>query len=275
MSEISRRLKILSSAKKIKSINYLGGVCERCGENNIHKLCFHHIDGKTKEFEVNRGKYMRWSKLESELNKCELLCHNCHLCHHFSFDSIDKRSKNNKKIFLEHIGYSYCMGCGYDKCNSSLHFHHESDKKFNLAKVGVNYKNIDDVCELVIEELDKCVVLCANCHYEKHTDIDFYNDNMEYILNKVDNMRENSPKIDRDLVYKMYIINDMTQSEISKHFGCDRGTICKIIKKNKFIKKKNKELVIDLFESGMSKTEISVDLNLSYNTIKYHLRQHT
>lgn len=38
------RSKILRYAKKLKSINYLGGKCKKCGESNISKLTFHHIN---------------------------------------------------------------------------------------------------------------------------------------------------------------------------------------------------------------------------------------
>ena len=75
-----------------------------------------------------------------------------------------------------------CSICDYDKCQSSLHFHHKSDKLFTLAKVSVAYKNIFDIQDNVIKELDKCTIVCANCHYKIHTHVDFYYDNEDKIL---------------------------------------------------------------------------------------------
>jgi DNA polymerase elongation subunit (family B) len=77
--------------------------------------------------------------------------------------------------------------------------------------------------------LDKCTVVCANCHYRIHTHVDFYYDNKDKILSKVNNMPENRPKIDRDLTIKMYNEGNK-QSDIARFFGCDRATVCKIIK---------------------------------------------
>ncbi len=197
------RGRILVCAKKIRSINLIGGKCKKCGETDIHKLCFHHVDDSTKEIEFNRAKYRRWSVLEAEINKCELLCHNCHIEHHNINDSNDMRFKNNKKIFLTYKGLS-CQECGYNKCNSSLHFHHLSDKKFTLANVSVNCKTINNVSQSIIDELDKCVVLCANCHHKKHTDIEFYKTYENQIAIKSNTMSEKQPKIDRELIIKLY-----------------------------------------------------------------------
>lgn len=74
--------KILRYAKKIKSINYLGGECVKCGESNLFKLTFHHRDPGEKEFSYSDYKGGRWSKLKEELDKCDVLCQNCHCFEH-------------------------------------------------------------------------------------------------------------------------------------------------------------------------------------------------
>lgn len=57
-----------------------------------------------------------------------------------------------------------CIDCGYSKNVKALHFHHldPSQKDFNISR----YKNRD--FEKIKIELDKCVLLCANCHSERH-----------------------------------------------------------------------------------------------------------
>lgn len=54
--------------------------CKKCGESNPLKLTFHHIDAKTKSFNIGECKrrYMKWSKIQEEIDKCEVLCANCH-----------------------------------------------------------------------------------------------------------------------------------------------------------------------------------------------------
>lgn len=57
-----------------------------------------------------------------------------------------------------------CVSCGYDSCRAALEFHHldKSSKEFNPSK---GYKRSWEVLKA---ELDKCVLLCANCHREVH-----------------------------------------------------------------------------------------------------------
>jgi 5-methylcytosine-specific restriction endonuclease McrA len=59
-----------------------------------------------------------------------------------------------------------CQICGYDKHYSALDLHHlEPDKKeFNLSKVLVRPM----AAKKIVDELEKCVLLCSNCHRELH-----------------------------------------------------------------------------------------------------------
>ena len=55
--------------------------CAICGYNkNWSALIWHHIEEGTKE--INIATYARqrrgWTKVEEEIQKCVLLCHNCH-----------------------------------------------------------------------------------------------------------------------------------------------------------------------------------------------------
>ena len=58
-----------------------------------------------------------------------------------------------------------CGKCGYDKCIHALHAHHvnTNDKDFNISGAhSRSWKRIE-------KELEKCVLLCANCHIEEHS----------------------------------------------------------------------------------------------------------
>lgn len=54
-----------------------------------------------------------------------------------------------------------CAICGYKKCVSALEFHHEGDKEFCIGCGEYGFKKLK-------EEIEKCEVLCANCHRELH-----------------------------------------------------------------------------------------------------------
>lgn len=59
-----------------------------------------------------------------------------------------------------------CERCGYDKNIAALQFHHinPEDKSFTLDARTIERKSDEEV----IEEFNKCQLLCANCHMELH-----------------------------------------------------------------------------------------------------------
>ena len=61
-----------------------------------------------------------------------------------------------------------CMICGYDKCNKALEFHHiDSGRK----DFGISAKGYTRSWQKVKSELEKCILICANCHRELHEGI--------------------------------------------------------------------------------------------------------
>jgi hypothetical protein len=65
--------------KKIKAQKYLGGKCRICGYNKCSEaLDFHHLDPSTKLFEISGSHSRKWSVLQTELDKCVLICCRCH-----------------------------------------------------------------------------------------------------------------------------------------------------------------------------------------------------
>jgi 5-methylcytosine-specific restriction endonuclease McrA len=61
-----------------------------------------------------------------------------------------------------------CIYCGYSKCSRALSFHHvnPSEKSF-----GISARGITRSWEKTRRELDKCVLVCSNCHAEIHDNI--------------------------------------------------------------------------------------------------------
>jgi len=74
--------------------------------------------------------------------------------------AVAKRRKTVRQKAIEYKG-GKCQLCGYNKCLEALEFHHFSDKDF-----GISQKGYTRSWEKVKAELDKCILLCANCHRE-------------------------------------------------------------------------------------------------------------
>lgn len=67
---------------------------------------------------------------------------------------------------IEELGGS-CKRCGYNKRPEALEFHHKDpdEKDFGIGgSYNLSWKRI-------IKELQKCILLCANCHAEIHAEI--------------------------------------------------------------------------------------------------------
>jgi hypothetical protein len=75
-----------------------------------------------------------------------------------------RRFKLRKKI-IDYLGGS-CVDCGYNKCYGALDAHHldELTKDFNIS--GAHCKS----WKTIVKELEKCILLCSNCHRERHHD---------------------------------------------------------------------------------------------------------
>lgn len=78
--------------------------------------------------------------------------------------AVTKRRALLKAIAIEYKGGG-CQHCGYSKCSAALEFHHTDpmQKDFGIAENGHTMSEAK-----MKSELDKCVMLCANCHREEH-----------------------------------------------------------------------------------------------------------
>lgn len=77
--------------------------------------------------------------------------------------------KRMKKKCAEYKGGS-CIRCGYNKCMSSLVFHHKDPTQKDF---GISANGMLRAWNKVKEELDKCILLCQNCHCEIHEEIEY------------------------------------------------------------------------------------------------------
>jgi hypothetical protein len=121
-----------------------GGVIDYCGEKHCPKC---KKTKSTDDFYKRRGK-------DGGSVYCKICTNNQTL----------ERQRKLKEEAIEYKG-GCCQECGYDKYNGALEFHHldPSKKDFTIGKVK-SY-SFNDVFK---KELDKCILVCSNCHREIH-----------------------------------------------------------------------------------------------------------
>jgi len=73
-----------------------------------------------------------------------------------------------RKERVKELKINGCSICGYDKCLSALEFHHVNpDEKTFL----LNETHMTKGYKTILSELEKCILLCSNCHKEIHEGI--------------------------------------------------------------------------------------------------------
>jgi transposase len=105
----------------------------------IERTCRHH--GLT-EFRLYAGRYYK-----------------CVTC---SWQAVTRRRRRVRETLVQEAG-GRCAICGYDRSIAALEFHHldRETKSF-----GVSDRGMTRSLARLREEVDKCILLCSNCHAE-------------------------------------------------------------------------------------------------------------
>ncbi|MBM3234383.1 hypothetical protein FJZ19_04810 [Candidatus Pacearchaeota archaeon] len=74
-----------------------------------------------------------------------------------------ERIRRYKRQLIEYLG-GKCMHCGYNKCMAALEFHHNKEGKESVIAIMIK----DYSKQKALKEVNKCIILCANCHRELH-----------------------------------------------------------------------------------------------------------
>lgn len=87
------------------------------------------------------------------------------VCPKCETEAVTKRRQKVKRTLIEEAGGA-CTRCGYDRCIDALCFHHldPATKERELSNWRYSLKRGR-------EEVKKCVLVCANCHAEIHSEL--------------------------------------------------------------------------------------------------------
>lgn len=122
-----------------------------------HKICdYCNVNKPLTDYHVKNKKTNQLN------NKCKVCFNN----------EANERLLKAKTMFVKYKG-SCCSVCGYKKCIQALEFHHlnPEEKDFEISGYNLNTKNVTTLDPIIQKELDKCMLLCANCHREVHNNI--------------------------------------------------------------------------------------------------------
>lgn len=113
----------------------------------------------------------------SQFNKCrskkdglQSECKECHNKLYQKYYSLNKNKfrtnsfnrRNSIKQFLNNIKKKGCNICGENDI-ACLDFHHIKDKEYTISQL-VNTENMTKINK----EINKCIILCSNCHRKLH-----------------------------------------------------------------------------------------------------------
>lgn len=142
------------------------------------------------------------------------------------------RQQKLKREAIEYKGGS-CISCNYDDYPGALDFHHldPSKKDFSIGKVKHRSLNT------IKSELDKCILLCSNCHreihagyikYEKGLIIKTNSDTLEWYVTVSD--KHLKVKKDLEIIIQRYK-NKETTKDIAKDYNITSNYLLTILNK--------------------------------------------
>lgn len=114
------------------------------------------IDDTAKYFNISRSTVIKYVD-----SKREKLCDDEKKKRNYL--KVKTRRQKLKQMGVEYLG-GKCCKCGYNDCIWALEFHHtnSNEKDFSISK----YSNLS--WNRIKKELNKCILVCSNCHKEIH-----------------------------------------------------------------------------------------------------------
>ena len=156
------------------SIDIVSNVCKKFGLTNKRRFFRDEVFiSKIKELYLELKSYRKVAKELNISGKTVIKYADKREITKLSEDELRSNAVKNvidwrKRKKLELIEYkgSKCCICGYNKCVQALQFHHLDPKMkdFTISKKSFSIEKLK-------KEVDKCILVCANCHSEIHANL--------------------------------------------------------------------------------------------------------
>jgi hypothetical protein len=139
--------------------------CKDCGKSYPpYCMEYDHLSDKTHSISRMITDLRSLSVIKGEIHKTDLVCILCH--RHRTYNRIPKhyvgRASKNIEL-IQSLKSSSCTICGKNYHPWQMDFDHldPTQKYANIAHMNYNSK------EKILEEISKCILLCALCHRQK------------------------------------------------------------------------------------------------------------
>ena len=154
-------------------------------------------------------------------------------CKKCSSEAVSEKRRKNKLMLIEYKG-GKCEICGYNKCVDALEFHHVDPTEKEIPIGSGNIKSF----EKLKHEVDKCILVCSNCHKELHSKIndEIQKKKLTEEEHNIENYRSSGKKAKLKIIDKISkdkilgLLKNNTQKQIAEKYGISVSTIKRILK---------------------------------------------
>lgn len=166
-------------------------------------------------------------------------------------EPVMRTQRRKKMLAVERFG-GKCQRCGYDRCIDALEFHHVDE---STKEIEPSYAIMRWSWDRAVKELEKCVLICSNCHREVHAK----------------NMLVEMKSLIRPWLTKQCIqCNREFQTKDYEHKCC--SLVCNSILKRKVVRPSKSEL--EKMIKSTSWTEIGRVFGVSDNAVRKWARKY-
>ena len=172
-----------------------------------------------------------------------------------------KNHRRKRKKDIIYIMGDKCCICGYNKCQSALELHHlkPEEKDFTIGQT------LNKDLEIILKELQKCILVCANCHREIHSGLIESLNNTSFIQSRANEILTQKNKLITHQVFYCKNCGNICSKKDSFCLKCSN-----LLKRQ--VKRPPREVLKDLIRNK-SFSAIGKDFNVSDNAIRHRLKR--